>query len=72
MTECDHEEADTQIMIQIEKGDDSVMVRTVDTDIVVNLIGQFNNFHEQMLTFWVAFGTGKQFHYYHINTVSWK
>lgn len=44
MTEYDHEEADTRITIHvkdsIEKGDDSVMVPTVDTDIVVN---QFNN-----------------------------
>ena len=45
MSQCDHEEADTRIIVHVkdslERGDRCVMVRTVDTDVVVILIGQF-------------------------------
>lgn len=47
------------------------MVRTVDTDVVVILIGQFYSLceHNPSADIWVAFGVGKQFRYYHINGI---
>ena len=67
MANCNHEEADTRIVIHVydalERGAKKVMVRTVDTDVVVILIGQFYNIVGQYseAEIWVAFGTGKQF-----------
>ena len=75
MANCNHEEADTRIVIHVydalERGAKKVMVRTVDTDVVVILIGQFYNIVGQYseAEIWVAFGTGKQFRYYSINHV---
>ena len=46
MRSCNHEEADTQILIHVkdalDKGARSVLVRTVDTDVLVILIVQFH------------------------------
>lgn len=75
MPQCDHEEADTRIIVHVkdslERGSNSVMVRTVDTDVVALLIGHFYDLceHNPSADVWVGFGTGKQFRYYHINTV---
>ena len=48
--EWTHEEADTRVMVHllhaVENGSANVEVRTVDTDIVVLLIGHFFNLHE--------------------------
>ena len=45
MPSCDHEEADTQLVVHIvdalKKGQSTFLVRTVDTDIVVILVGKF-------------------------------
>ena len=45
MDDCNHEEADTRIMVHIrhalEQGAETVLVRTVDTDVVVILVGLF-------------------------------
>ena len=75
MPRCDHEEVDTRIIVHVrdslQRGDNHVMVRTVDTDVVVILIRLFHGLCEQnpSADIWVAFGTGKQFRYYHINTI---
>ncbi len=63
MLPCDHEEADTRLLVHLidtlKSGCSSCVVRTVDTDVVVILIGKFH----QLLTInpsvsiWVAFGT---------------
>ncbi|KAG1686778.1 hypothetical protein GQR58_008588 [Nymphon striatum] len=67
METCDHEEADTRILIHLQDalqhGATTCLVRTVDTDVIVILIGKFY----YLLTIcpsaeiWVAFGTGKDF-----------
>ena len=73
MPSCDHEEANTRIIVHVkdllQKGDNHVMIRIVDTDAIVFLIRQFYSFCElnQRADIWVAFGIGKQFCYYHIN-----
>ena len=63
MPPCDHEEADTRLLIHLQdalrNGCTNCMVRTVDTDVVVILLG----FHHWMtlgkdVKIWVAFGTG--------------
>ena len=75
MPQCNHEEADTRIIIHVQdslqRGSNTIMVCTVDTDIIVILIGHFYALREQNpnTDIWVAFGTGKQFCYYHINTI---
>ena len=46
MMECDHEEADTRICVHImdalDNGAKKVYVRTVDTDVIVVLVGVFS------------------------------
>ena len=46
MRGCNHEEADTRILVHVKdalaKGGRSVLVRTVDTDVLVILIEQFH------------------------------
>ena len=46
-----------------QKGARSVLVRTVDTDVVVILVAQFHTFSLTWpgTSFWVAFGMGKHF-----------
>ena len=75
MLPCDHEEADTRLLVHLvdalKNGCSSCVVRTVDTDVVVILVGKFH----QLLTInpfvsiWVAFGAGKAFTYFHINSI---
>lgn len=70
-----HEEADTKIVAHIQDalgaGHTSILVTTVDTDVVVILTGT----HFQTIScypdadVWVGFGPKKTFRYYHINTI---
>lgn len=59
---CNHEEADTRVIVHIihslARGSRSVIVRTVDTDVVVILIGKFYDLKmlELDLDLWVFFG----------------
>ncbi len=75
ISKCNHEEADTRIIIHVkdslQRGNNTIMIRTVDTDVVVLLVGHFYSLCEQHpnVDIWVAFGTGKHFCYYHINTI---
>ena len=72
MLRCNHEEADTRIIVHVrdslQKSDNHDMIRTVDNDVIVILIGQFYSFCElnPRADICVAFGIGKQFRYYHI------
>ena len=58
---CTHEEADTRIMLHVadaaEHGFKKIMVRTVDTDVVVILISHIQDILAQEV--WIAFGIGK-------------
>lgn len=75
MDKCDHEEADSRISLHVydalRKGATSVLVRTVDTDVVVVLVGVYHRFVSWYpdLDLWVGFGAGRHFRYYHINSV---
>ena len=74
--ECNHEEADTRIVIHVlhaiqAEQTKSVLVRTVDTDVIVILIGKFNKLRaiQPDLELWVGFGTGRNFSFLSINNI---
>ena len=58
---CNHEEADTRMMVHIKdsvsQGYDKILVRTVDTDVVVLAVATCQKL--SISEIWVAFGTGK-------------
>ena len=74
-TYCDHEEVDTRLLIHLQdalqNGCTNCLVHTVDTDVVVILIGKFHHLITlcQVARILVAFGTGKNFTYHHINDI---
>ena len=74
MLQCNHEEADTRLVVHIVdalKGLSTCLVCTVDTDVIVILIGIF----PYLITvnsdanIWVAFRAGKNFALWHISAV---
>ena len=75
MLDCNHEEADSRILVHVQDafahGAKSVEVRTVDTDVVVILIGKYHCLQivQPKADIWVAFGMGKKFRYYSINRI---
>ena len=54
MGDCNHEEADTRMVVHVmdslEKGFNDIMIRTVDTDVIVILIGEFHTIHQSFNT----------------------
>ena len=64
MDDCNHEEADTRIMVHmqhaLEQGAETVLVRTADTDVVVILVGMFFDLVtiQPSSDLWIAFGVG--------------
>jgi hypothetical protein len=72
---CDHEEADTRIAVHtvnaLENGGRRVLIRTVDTDVVVIMIG----LHHKLISsypsadIWIAFGMGKYFQNLSVNAI---
>jgi len=70
-----NEEANTRIVIHVvhalEQGAKTILVRTVDTDVVVFLAGTFYNLivTQPLIDIWVAFGMGKHYRFYHINAI---
>ena len=75
MADCNHEEADTRVVVHIlhalEQGIKTIVVRTVDTDVIVILTGVFFELtaNNPLADIWVAFGTGKNFRLYSINAI---
>ena len=75
MDTCDHEEADTRLLVHIvdaiQKGHSNCLIRTIDTDVIVILVVKF--FYllslNPNINIWVAFGKGKNFSNWHINSV---
>ncbi|KAG0715349.1 hypothetical protein GWK47_012116 [Chionoecetes opilio] len=62
---CNHEEADSRIMVHVadavRQGFHKILVRTVDTDVVVLAVATVQQLGR--LELWIAFGSGKNFHY---------
>ena len=75
MTQCDHEEADTRMLIHLlyalRNDCTNCPVCTIDTDVLVNLLGKFHHLIAlcQDVNVWVAFGSGKNYTFYHINAI---
>ena len=75
MLPYNHEEADTRICLHVadavHKGATNVIVSTVDTDVVVILVGTFCQLKKMRpgVQIWVAFGNGKHYKRYHINSI---
>ena len=75
MPECNHEEADTRMLIHLqdalENGANTCLVRTVDTDAIVIIVEKLHYLREQhpVADVWIAFGTGRNFRYLHINAI---
>ena len=65
MRGCNHEEADTRILVHVKdalaKGGRSVLVRTVDTDVLVILIEQFHTLSSTWPELLGRFWDGKEF-----------
>ena len=75
MLDCNHEEADTRIVVHLlhalEHGMRTIKVRTADSDVIAILVGAFFDLTSThpSADIWVAFGTGKHFRFYSINTI---
>ena len=73
MPSCNHEEADTRLVVHIlhalEQGLKSIEVRTIDTDIIVILVGAFVELTrvQPLADIWIAFRMGKDFRFYSLN-----
>ena len=69
---CNHEEADTRMLLHAahasRQGHSKIMIRTVDTDVVVLAIANFYKISVSEL--WIAFGTGKQLRYIPVHTIA--
>ena len=74
MQRCDHEEADTRIVVHVQhvldEGYKQVFVRTVDTDVLVILIGLFHNMIALYPSAdnWIGLGMGKYVQYISVNS----
>ena len=75
MEKCNYEEADTRILMHIKdassKRAKNVLVRTVDTDVIVLQVQHFHELNslQSSLLVWVAFGMGRSFRHYSINAI---
>ena len=72
MEDCTHEEADKRIMLHVyiasQCGYRRVMIRTIDTDVVVLAVSKMQDIVVDEL--WIAFGTGKHFRYLAIHDIA--
>lgn len=68
--------ADTRILFHVQDAlqqeSKTCFVRTVDTDVIIIVIGKFYHLRgmRPTLNIWVGFGTGRSFSYIHINALA--
>ena len=71
---CNHEEADTRMLLHVahasKHGHQKVSLRTVDTDVVVLAVAQFQNNYLQLSELWIEFGTGKHYRFIPAHSVA--
>ena len=69
---CTHEEADTRMILHAadgsSKGHNRIMIRTVDTDVVVLALSNYWEVNCNLLC--IAFGAGKSFRYLHVAAIA--
>ena len=72
LSPCKHEEADTRLLLHAadaaKSGFQKIMIRTVDTDVVVIAISAFQDL--EVTELWVAFGTGKHLRYVPVHIIA--
>jgi len=63
MEACNHEEVDARRLVHLQDSETTCLVCTVDTDLVIILVGKFHGLLERhpAANVWVAFGTGNDF-----------
>ena len=63
LTSCNHEEADTRVFLHVkdmtQQGHTKMVIRTVDTDVLVLAVSVYEQLQEEMEELWVDFGAGK-------------
>ena len=73
MPQCYHEEADTRMMFHlkhlIENNMQKICIKTVDSDVIVILVGLFFKIAAQVDDVWVEYGAGKYMQYISIRTM---
>ena len=75
MSDCNHEEADTRIVVHaqhaLQQGMKNIEIRTVDTDVIVILASMFYDLLviQPLADIWVAFGVGKNYRFLSINAI---
>jgi hypothetical protein len=76
MQNCNHEEADTRIAVHLlhaarDNINKNILVKTVDTDVVVILVAAFRKvlFINNKVSIWVEFGMGKTVRHLHIKSI---
>ena len=69
---CSHEEADTRLLLHakdaVQHGCERIMIRTVDTDVVVLAVALYLPIHASEL--WISFGVGDNFKYIPAHTIA--
>ena len=72
LSPCTHEEADTRLLLHAadaaRRGYTKVMVRTVDTDVVVIAVAKFQ--YLSLSELWIEFGVGKHLKYLPAHDIS--
>ena len=72
LSPCNHEEADTRMLLHAahasRQGHSKIMIRTVDTDVVILAIA--NVYKIRVSELWIALGTGKQLRYIPVHTIA--
>ena len=61
---CSHKEADSRMMVHVAHAANTynnILIRTVDSDVVVLAVYAFAQLNSSLNEHWVAFGTGKHF-----------
>lgn len=70
--ECNHEEADTRIMVHAlhaaKNGHSNILIRTIDTDVLVLAASQHYEIPAEKT--WIAFGIGKDFRYISVDKIA--
>ena len=75
MPTSSHEEADSRMFVHLldalEEGNNKIMLRTVDTDVVVICLSKFHNLKASFpdLEVWTKFGSGKNIRNIHVNAL---
>ncbi|XP_076078833.1 uncharacterized protein LOC143048849 [Mytilus galloprovincialis] len=72
LSPCNHEEADTRILLHVadavKSGMQKIMIRTVDTDVVVIAVSAVHKLN--ITSLWMAFGVGKNFRYIPVHEIA--